>query len=230
MNLFPLIVKKEMEKTPVYFMPGLAADSKVFENLTLDKEKYTIYYLNWILPLTIDEDIAAYALRLSEEVKEKDAVLIGVSFGGIIVQELAQFVNPKKIIIISSVKHEDELPKRFKYAKVTKVYKLFPTKIIENFEDYLGFFLGKSLKKRADLYNKYLSVRSEKYLKWAVRSIIKWEQKKPNTNITHIHGTNDAVFPMRNIKNSIEIKEGTHIMILTKAKKISKIIDRILTC
>jgi pimeloyl-ACP methyl ester carboxylesterase len=219
-----------MEKTPVYFMPGLAADSKVFENLTLDTEKYTIYYLNWILPLTIDEDIAAYALRLSEEIKEKKPVLIGVSFGGIIVQELAQFVNPKKIVIISSVKHEDELPKRFKYAKVTKVYKLFPTKIIKNFEDYLGFFLGKSLKKRADLYNKYLSVRSEKYLKWAVRSILKWEQKKAITNITHIHGTNDAVFTIRNIKNSIEIKGGTHIMILTKAKKISKIIDKILTC
>ena len=48
-----------MKKTPVYFMPGLAADSKVFENLTLDTEKYTIYYLNWILPLTIDEDIAS---------------------------------------------------------------------------------------------------------------------------------------------------------------------------
>jgi pimeloyl-ACP methyl ester carboxylesterase len=219
-----------MEKTPIYFMPGLAADSKVFENITLDLEKYNIHYLNWILPLEVYESIPAYALRLSEEIKEKNPVLIGVSFGGIIVQELAQFVNPKKVIIISSVKHEDELPKRFKYLKITKGYKLFPTKAIENFEDYLGFFLGKSLKKRADLYQKYLSVRNEKYLKWAVHSILQWEQKNPVKNVTHIHGTNDAVFPIKNIKNATEIKGGTHIMILTKAKKLSKIIDAILTC
>ena len=49
-------------------------------------------------------------------------------------------------------------------------------------------------------------------------------------NIVHIHGTKDNVFPLKHIKNAIEIKGGTHIMILTKAKKISKIIDEVLTC
>ena len=76
-------------------------------------------------------------------------------------QELASYVHTKKVIIVSSVKHHDELPKRFKIAKLTKIYKVFPTKVIENFEDYLGFFIGKGLKKRADLYKKYFQLEAK---------------------------------------------------------------------
>lgn len=218
-----------MKKIPIYFMPGLAAGPEIFKKLTLDKEKYTFHYLKWMKPLDVEEKIDNYALRLSTEITEENPVLVGVSFGGIMVQELAKFLNPRKVIIISSVKSPDELPQRFRFAKFTKIYKLFPIKVIENFEDYTKYFLGKTLKKKADLYKKYLYVRSKESLKWSIYNIIKWEQIKPIENIIHIHGSADSVFPIKNIKNAIEIKEGTHIMILTKAKKISKIIDKVLT-
>lgn len=211
-------------------MPGLAANSKIFEKLEFDTDRYTLHYLTWIMPLSSSESILSYASRLEQEIKEENPVLIGVSFGGIIVQELTKFVAAKKIIIISSVKHQDELPPRFKFAKKTKIYKLFPTKLIENFEDYLSFFLGKPLKKRASLYKKYLSIRNKEYLHWSIANLIKWEQTKIIENTIHIHGINDAIFPIKNIKNCIKIEGGTHIMILTKAKKISKLIDTILTC
>lgn len=218
-----------MKKIHIYFMPGLAAGPEIFKKLTLDKEKYTFHYLKWMKPIDIEEKIDNYALRLSAKITEENPVLVGVSFGGIMVQELAKFLNPRKVIIISSVKSPDELPKRFRFAKFTKIYKLFPIKVIENFEDYTKYFLGKTLKKKADLYKKYLYVRTKESLKWSIYSIIKWEQIKPIENIIHIHGSADIVFPIKNIKNAIEIKEGTHIMILTKAKKISKIIDKVLT-
>jgi esterase/lipase len=218
-----------MKKIPIYFMPGLAAGPEIFKNLELDTEKFTFHYLKWIKPLAVDERIDNYALRLSKEIKEENAILIGVSFGGIMAQELAKFVNPRKVIIISSVKSPNELPGRFKFARFTKIYKLFPIKVIENFEDYSKYFLGKSLQKKADLYKKYLYVRSKESLKWSIYTMIKWEQIKPIENIIHIHGTADKVFPIKNIKNPIEIKNGTHIMILTKANEISKIIDTVLT-
>jgi esterase/lipase len=224
-----LIYKRVMKKIPIYLMPGLAAGPEIFKNLELDTEKYVLHYLKWIPPLSVEERIDDYAARLSNEIKEENPVLVGVSFGGIMVQELAKFLTPRKIIIVSSVKSPNELPRRFKFAKFTKIYKLFPIKVIENFEDYAHFFLGKSLQKKADLYKKYLYVRSKESLKWSIYNIIKWEQIKPIDNIIHIHGTADMVFPIKNIKNVIKIKDGTHIMIITKAKKISKIIDTILT-
>ena len=218
-----------MKKIPIYFMPGLAAGPEIFTNLELDPEKFTLHYLKWINPISVAEKIDNYAYRLSKEIKEESPILIGVSFGGIMVQELAKFVNPKKVIIISSVKSPNELPGRFKFAKFTRIYKLFPIKIIENFEDYTKYFLGKSLKKKANLYKKYLYVRSKESLKWSIYTIIKWEQIKPIESIVHIHGDADMVFPIKNIENAIEIKNGTHAMILTKAKEISKIIDTVLT-
>ncbi|MCL7763515.1 alpha/beta hydrolase [Polaribacter sp. Z014] len=218
-----------MKKIAIYLVPGLAAGPEIFENLELPKDKYEIHYLKWITPVAQEETIANYAMRMCEEVKTENPVLIGVSFGGIMVQEMSKYLDTKKVIIVSSVKHHQELPKRFRVVKFTKAYKFFPTKVVSNFEDYAQYFLGKSLKKRADIYKKYLSVRSKLYLNWSIGTIIRWEQTEKDTNITHIHGTDDHVFPIKNIDNCIEIKGGSHIMIITKAKKISKIIDAILT-
>lgn len=215
-----------MTKTHIYLMPGLAAGPEIFENLSLSSEKYELHYLEWIKPMSLDETISNYAMRLNEAIKHENPVLVGVSFGGIMVQEMSKFLKCKKIIIISSVKSKEELPNKFKIANFGNIYKLFPTKLITNFEDYSRFFIGKSLKKRAKIYEKYLSVRSEDYLKWSIKNVLKWDQIKPLDHIVHIHGTDDKVFPINTIKNAIEIEHGTHVMILNKAKKISEIIDQ----
>ncbi len=218
-----------MSKTHIYFMPGLAAGPEIFENLTLSNNHYELHYLTWKKPLSLEESITNYAMRMCEDVKHKNAVLIGVSFGGVIVQEMSKFLETKKIIIISSIKSKEELPKRFKIASKSKIYKLFPTFIITNFEDYAKYFVGKSLERKAKLYKKYLSVRGKMYIKWSIHNAINWNQETPLTNITHIHGTKDEIFPFKNINNCIEIENGNHSMIILKAKEISKIIHETLT-
>ncbi|WP_445747150.1 alpha/beta hydrolase [Polaribacter sp.] len=218
-----------MTKTPIYLMPGLAAGPEIFENLSLPQEKYEIHYLKWKKPLDLEETISNYAMRMCEDVKKVNPVLVGVSFGGILVQEMSKFLDCKKVIIISSVKTTDELPKRFKVATFGNLYKIFPTKVITHFEDFSRFFIGKTLQKRALIYKKYLSERNETYLKWAIKNVLKWQQNEEIENLIHIHGVEDKIFPINNIKNAIEIENGTHIMILNKAKKISEIIDKSLT-
>ena len=148
-----------MSKTHIYFMPGLAAGPEIFKKLTLDKECYDFHYLEWIEPLSLDETLPSYAYRMSELIKHSNIILIGVSFGGILVQEISKIINVKKLIIISSVKSNQEFPNRIKLAKKSKVYKLFPTSIVTNFEDYAKYFIGKSLEKKAQIYKKYISVR-----------------------------------------------------------------------
>ncbi|CAI8277399.1 MAG: Uncharacterised protein [Polaribacter sp. SA4-10] len=219
-----------MSKTAIYFIPGLAAGPEIFENLTLQDSLYDLHYLQWKMPLHQEETIANYAMRMCEDIHHKNPVLIGVSFGGIMAQEMSQFIATKKVIIISSVKNKNELPKRFKLASFTKVYKLFPSKIVANFEDYTKYFLGKSLKKRADLYKKYLSVRNSSYLHWSIYNVINWHGViKTPQNLVHIHGTEDKVFPLKNISNCVVIEGGTHVMILRKAKTITRHIQESLS-
>ena len=211
-------------------MPGLAAGPEIFERLELPSEIYELHFLTWKTPLDLDETITNYAMRMTADIKHSNPVLVGVSFGGIIVQEMNKFIDTKKIIIISSVKSTSELSKNFKIARKSKIYKLFPTRIVTNFEKYDKFFIGKSLEKKAKMYRKYFSVRGESYIKWSIHNVINWSQDKPIENIVHIHGTNDRIFPLKNIEKCIKIEDGNHSMILLKAKEISKIIHQSLAC
>ncbi len=214
-----------MTKTHLYFVPGLGASTKIFEYISLSKDLFELHFLEWLIPTSLDEPIEDYAKRLCENIKHENPVLVGVSFGGVMVQEMSKLIKTKKTIIISSIKTNDELPPRLKLAKKTKAYKLFPSKIIENIEVYERYFFTDYLKKRADLYKMYLSVRNSDYLKWSVKTILNWQQKEPLQDVIHIHGTNDEIFPEKYIKNYIPIEKGTHIMILNKAKIISKVIE-----
>ena len=212
------------KKLHIYFVPGLAASSKIFEYLKFPEEKYELHFLEWLLPLSEKETIEDYAQRMAISITESSPVLIGVSFGGIIVQEISKYLSPKKIILISSVKSRDELPKRLKAIQLTKAYKLFPAKAITNIEELSIYAFGNFAKKRVGLYKEYLSIRNEKYLAWAIYNMLHWQQISPLKNTLHIHGNNDGVFPIKHIKNCVTINKGTHIMILNKAKSISKII------
>lgn len=214
----------ENPKTHIYFVPGLAASPKIFEYLQFPENKFELHFLEWLIPKSEKESIEAYAKRMAGLVIEENPILVGVSFGGIMVQEMSKHLNTKKIIIISSVKTSDELPKRLKFIQKTKAYKLFPTKVITNIEEFSMFAFGEFAKKRVNLYKEYLSVRDSNYLAWAIHNVLNWKQTKPLENTLHIHGIDDAIFPIKHIKNCISIEKGTHVMILNKAKSISKII------
>ena len=215
-----------MAKTHVYFVPGLAANIKIFEYLSLSDEHFELHYLSWILPKSLNETIEEYAQRMCANIQHKNPILVGVSFGGVMVQEMSKLINCRKVILISSIKTNKELPKRLKIAQITRAYKLFPSNIIANIESYEHYFFNDYLKKRAELYKLYLSIRDKDYLQWAIYNVLHWQQEEPLKNVIHIHGNKDEVFPVKHIENYIEVENGTHIMILNKAKTISKILEK----
>ncbi len=198
-------------------MPGLAANTKIFEYIKLPEDRFQIHLLEWIMP-TKEESIASYAMRMTLKIEHSNPVLIGVSFGGVIVQEMAKQISCRKLIIISSVKSKAELPRKMRIAKITRAYKLLPTQFVSDFEAFANYAFGDTIKKRVNLYKKYLSVSDKKYLDWAIHNMVCWEQEKVIPNIIHINGDKDPVFPIKNISNSIVVKGGTHIMIINKYK------------
>lgn len=216
-----------MEKIPVYFMPGLAASTSIFERIDLPSDQFEMFFLEWILPVE-KESISAYVIRLSKNIKHFNPVLVGVSFGGVIVQEMARVISAKKIIIISSVKSNREFPRRLKIAKSTKFYKLLPTSLVQNVETLAKFAFGDTVKQRLKLYDRYLCVRDKCYLDWAIETIILWDRTEPDPSVIHIHGGADDVFPIKNIKNAILVKGGTHIMILSKSKWLNENLPKII--
>lgn len=216
-----------MSKIPVYFVPGLAASPLIFERIVLPDDFFEMYFLEWIIP-DKNETIEKYTKRMLEQVKHDNPVLIGVSFGGIIVQEMAKWIPVQKLIVISSVKSNTEFPRRMKWARSTRIYKLLPTKWVSNIELLAKFAFGKTVVHRMDLYKKYLSVRNPVYLDWALEQIILWKQQGQISGIVHIHGDKDDVFPIKYIANCIVVKGGTHILILNKYKWLNENLPEII--
>lgn len=206
-----------MDKIAVYLMPGLAASSAIFERIELPVATFEIVLLEWEIPL-YNESLPDYAKRIATKITHPNPVLIGVSFGGILVQEIAAFVQARKVIIISSVKSNLEFPRRMKIAKTTKAYKLIPMSLILNLENLAKFSFGWKINQRIKLYEKYLSVRDINYLEWAVEKVILWDRTVIDESVIHLHGDNDDVFPIKYIQKCIVVKGGTHIMILSKYK------------
>jgi len=202
-------------------MPGMSANPLIFKRIKFSDEKYEIHFLKWAKPV-LNESIENYSKRLLDFIKHKNPILIGVSFGGLIVQEISKLIDVEKVIIISSIKSNRELPLYMKSAKFLKLYNYFPLKL---FDDV--FNISKSLKinkiyKKLDLIDKYLSVRDENYLKWAIREILNWKQEKPLQEVIHIHGDRDLTFPISLIKDCIIVPGATHALILTKYRWLNK--------
>ncbi|MEN2414829.1 alpha/beta hydrolase [Flavobacterium mesophilum] len=210
-----------MSKIPVYFMPGLAASPAIFERIKLDESVFETHLLEWEIPKQ-KESLSDYALRIAQKIKHENPILIGVSFGGILVQEISKHIKAQKVIIISSVRSNAEFPRRMKIGKSTKAYKLIPMKLILNIENLAKYSFGEKVKKRIKLYEKFLAVRDLNYLQWAVESVILWDRNTVDDNVIHIHGDQDDVFPIKYINKCIVVKGGTHIMILNKYKWLNE--------
>lgn len=211
----------------VYFVPGLAAGREIFKNIHLPEDRFKVHIIEWLIPEK-KEPIETYAKRMAKSVTQQNSVLIGVSFGGVVVQEMAPFLELKKLIIISSVKSRSEFPKRLKMARLTKLYKLIPTQAMLSSDDLTKFAIGPKSRKRLELYQAFLHVRSARYLNWAIENMVCWQPKHAITDMIHIHGDADIIFPIKNIETCEVVKDGTHIMLLNKGSKVSKIIIEVI--
>ena len=155
-----------------------------------------------------------YAAQMARQVCEPAAVLIGVSFGGMLVQEMAEFVKPSRVIIISSIKCTKEMPRRLLLARNPRLHKLLPTRLVNNVDVLARYAFGDPVGKRLRLYDRYLAMRDITYLDWAIDRIVNWEREEPLPGLVHLHGDRDAVFPIAYIGPCTKVPGGTHTMII----------------
>lgn len=210
----------------INYISGLGADERVFQFLSInDSEKR---FIKWIDPFK-DESIEHYAQRLTKQFDlSKRNLLICVSFGGLIGVEIAKLIPIEKTIIISSVKNRFEIPFYYRILGKSKVYKLIPGRLIKSYNPLLSFFFGVKERNETSLLREIIKETDVLFFKWAISKIFDWENTKKIKNLYHIHGTKDRLFPLKKLTDCIEIKNGHHFMIVTKADDVSKKINEII--
>jgi len=210
------------EPKDIYLIPGYGADKRIFYNLNLTPNN--VHIIEWIKPLS-GETIESYATRMAEPIdKSKPFILIGFSMGGIISVEIAKQFPPEKIFLISSIKTKYEMPWHLRFVRKFQLQRLSPL-LIKRLRFLAGMFVDNSGKGAdAKLVMDMLNSSDEQFLLWARNVIVNWNNTTIPPNLFHIHGTNDRVFMFKSVKNVIPIEGGTHLMIITKGREISKII------
>jgi len=216
-----------METVPIYLMPGMGANYKIFEYLTFP-DKFEVFYLNWLIPQK-NEELSHYVLRIRQQIKHENPILIGVSFGGIIIQELSKYISVRQLILISTIKHQDELPPLYKIVKNFGLYQLFPFKLTKYHQALKKVAIHQKLQQKIKIYNRYFKVTDPYYIKWSVYQVLHWKQTKELKNYIHIVGEKDIVFPVKYIKDpKIIVSDGSHEMIIFKARHISNLLQNLL--
>lgn len=208
----------------IYFLSGLGADERVFQQLSIPSD-YQKIYLQWLVPEN-RESIAQYAKRMAEKVNTKEPfVLIGLSFGGILAVEMMEHVQPIKTILISSAACKYELPFYYRWAGKLKLDKLLPERKMSQSNLFLYWFFGVQNKSEKVLLKDILNATDAKFTKWAIHAIINWNRTQAPEHIIRIHGNRDKVLPMQKAINSYKISGGGHLMVLNKADSVSSILQ-----
>jgi pimeloyl-ACP methyl ester carboxylesterase len=211
----------------VYFVSGLAADSRVFKNIRLPEHCETVY-LEWIQPLK-KESLKNYALRLADGIDTSAPfAIIGLSMGGMITAEIARQHKPAFVILISSIPGSKQLPFYFKAAGVIGLHKMMPVSLVKSAAKFKRVFTSESGEDKIILRN-IIQDSDPHFISWAMDAIVKWRGEALQQPYVHIHGTKDEVLPMRFTKPTHIIPKAGHLMVMNRAGEINAILREILT-
>jgi pimeloyl-ACP methyl ester carboxylesterase len=208
----------------VYLIPGLGADYRVFEQLSLSGIEYRI--LEWIHPEK-DEPVEHYVRRLLPQITEAPEYFVGLSFGGVVGAELRKHFPDAKLILISSIANRGELPWWSRLGGALRINRLFSGKFLKHRNPVIRWIFGVSKGRDTELFNAILKDSDPDFLYWAFDEILNWKGNGAH-RIHHIHGRKDRLIPMRFTTADIRIEDGGHFMIVSHGKEISSILTEML--
>ncbi|MEM6763343.1 MAG: alpha/beta hydrolase [Bacteroidota bacterium] len=209
----------------IYTISGMGMNEQLFRRLKLP---YPVIHLPWMEPLK-GETLRAYSERLGKDVPtDKPVILIGLSFGGVVALEMAEWLNPEKVVLISTIKVRKERPLFFRIMEYIPLY-LFQNKKIQDATIGLwGPFFGINTKADIRRVKGFFCDLSPNYYRWAIRQMVNLRRSKWKAKVLHIHGTRDKVFPAKYIEEAQFIEEAGHAMIIREHTHITQLIQQFL--
>lgn len=207
----------------IYCISGLGADERVFSRLDFGNNR--VNFLKWETPEK-NESLDKYTNRFLNKIEEPNPILVGLSFGGMMSVEIAKRIQTEKIILISSIQTQDEMPWLFRMTGKTGLNKVLPLKPYSFLEPIENYNLGVQNEEEKTLVREYRKNVSQIYTDWAIHQIVNWQNRSKLSNLIHIHGSADRLLPIKNVHPDFIIEGGGHFMIMNRAKEINEILRK----
>ena len=215
-----------MAAPPVFYLfPGLGADERVFQFLRLPGQSHV---LKWLSPQTAAEALPHYAARLAEAVPPDQACwLVGVSFGGVLAQEVARLRPLARVVLVSSFAGPRELPWLGRLARTTGLYRLLPPQLLPKLPTLASWFFGVKTTRDRQLLTQILRDTDPDFTRWAIARLLQWPGR-PEVPAIRIHGTDDRLLPHGAARSQYRLPGG-HLIIISRAPEISRLLNELAT-
>ena len=216
-----------MSQPPVYLISGLCADERLFHNLKVNHPAPR--HIQWIRPLPY-EKLSDYAKRLLPQIEasEEPPILIGLSFGGMVAQEIAKLVPIKRLILISSLIDTDQLPLHYRVGGFLLLHHWLPLGLAKHWMAPGHWLFGAHSSHDQHIFNSIIRDTDLPLLRWSLAQILKWRHKAIPAEVVVIHGDKDKILPLPNHPEVHVIKGGGHLIILNRAEEVNALVNQYL--
>lgn len=219
MNFVDAVIDRTASTMDIYLLPGLGADRRLFGKLELGAHR--LHFIDWPeMPHGVT--LADYARKLLPLVDaSKPHVLVGVSMGGMVAQEMASMTAPQAVVIISSWKGPDEMPRPLRMMRGLHPERSLSSTLIKHTLPLIHWQMGVEAPEDVALFDELVAVHSVEQLKTQINACIQWDGPAvPVERLVHIHGDHDRLMPIGLVKDAVPIRGGTHFMVYNKAKEV----------
>ncbi len=207
----------------IYFIIGLGADERVFQNLVFP-DQWKIVHIPWP-ELSPQETLQSYAIKISAVINaNEDFVIAGLSFGGLLTIELTRILSPRLAIIISSIATRKELPFVYRIASSLHLNKLVPGTMINKIYPFTNWLFGVRTRNEKSLLKQIIHDTSPVFVSWAINEFIHWQNQERPSQLFHIHGTCDQLLPAKLTRADLLVAGAGHLMVYSQAGLVSGII------
>lgn len=203
----------------VYCISGLGADEKAFSRIRF--EKANLHFVQWVEHHPNDT-LHEYVQKLVDQIDaEHPFALIGLSFGGIIAQEMNKMISPEKTILISSVTHHRQFPWFYQVGRV--IVPVLSDRFFTHTNRLINYMFG-AKGKNTQVLDNILAQNDPKFVKWCVNALLRWRKRGETPRLVTIHGTNDKIVPYHPCDYAV--KDGSHFMVYSRAPEVQRILEK----
>lgn len=215
-----------MQKT--FFISGLGANELAFSKIgALGCEKIMV---KWI-PHVKNETLEAYAVRLVQqyEINGND-IIAGLSFGGLLAQEISNITGLQTVILISSFRDKNDLKLPYRMALNNGLYNLLPPVKTPYVDELIANMLNSGTAGSKPVLKEMIQSTDYNLMKWSLRQIAKASGNTDKNVILHnIIGDRDRIVNLWRNDTTYVVKGGSHFMVYDRAEEITEIIRSIIT-
>jgi len=191
---------------PIYLLPGMTPQYPVYARLL------PLLPTARVVPLIEpkrDESLRSYAQRMAPQFAEP-CFIGGVSFGGILAQEIASVIQPAGCIVIASIQNPSQLPP---WLRCCRIVGGRDVSWLLNTIGHSAKRIPVSVRTPSTARLTKLSGPSGRWHRWATSAVLDWSPSALiGTPLMHIHGDADSTFPIRYTNPNTVVRGGRHAL------------------